>query len=415
MKSENELYLYLESLKNKPLPVPDQSVRILDFGMRNFEEGPDFCQALIQIGDSCRRGGIELHLKSKDWYRHYHHVNPLYTRVLLHLVWQDDLPVQTVFDYEGNSIPTVSLQNIRIPRKTLRAWVCPHHTLLRSFSDLELLGRRRREERQERFFSLIDLYGWNETLYRQLFRNLMYRKNIHLPVLLSWQNLKVQSPSLSPVEQEYMFMYRYGFLPPDPPADEYSRGYFDYMKKSGENNIRQTVPLYGCRPYNYPLRRIAGLLSLLDYFSYDPYGYFFSLWSSENKKMSVKKMINMVHEGMEQHRVSYWHFHSSWAKQVSKRISLIGKQRWKNIVFNTLLPLLYLQAVNLKHLEFANCIEEWIRTMPLMEGNYQERFIAGHIKMKPQNALQQYGLLYMYANCYAGSQKQCYQCLESMA
>lgn len=415
MKNENELYQYLENLKNRPLRWMGKTFRVLEFGQRNFEEGPDFCRALLKIGGDTCRGAIELHLKAKDWYRHYHHVNPLYKDVLLHLVWSNDLPVQSVFDHEGKSIPTIAIENMRIRQKRLLSWECPHRSKVFSHRDLEKLGRFRIENRQKKFDKMIDQYGWEETVHRQLFRNLMYRKNIHLPVLVNWEEMKKYGRERSIAEREYTVFYRYGFMPPDSKTDDYSRRYLQFVHNQSYPGERQKAPLYGCRPYNFPLRRIAGLLALYEYFGYDIYGTLYHLWKQNKAVMTVSRINNTLFNDMNQHSDSYWNFHSSWGKTLSRQIALIGKQRWKNIVYNTLLPLLYLRALTLNHQQFAQMITEWLHNMPLIEGNYQERFISGHINLKPQNACQQYGLLLMYSSCFADDSKHCDQCLKMLS
>ena len=54
--------------------------------------GPDVREALvIAPGGVPRAGDVEVHLRGSDFLRHGHHRDPAYDRVLLHLVWEDDL------------------------------------------------------------------------------------------------------------------------------------------------------------------------------------------------------------------------------------------------------------------------------------------------------------------------------------
>jgi len=413
LKNEKELYLYLENLKNKVFSHDGRKIKILEFGQRNFEEGPDFCRALVQIDDTRHRGAIELHLRAKDWYRHYHHINPLYDKVLLHLVWEDDVTVPTVFNNRGHLIPTLSIQKMKIRRKMLHSWICPHQKLLNSLDDLEYLGWQRTGQRIERFQVMIKKKGWEEALYHQLFRNLMYRKNIHLPVLVPLKELRKTGKEGVGEEREFAYFQRYHFMPPKI-SDEYSRRYRDYCLQRSSSEVINEHSLYGCRPYNYPLRRMAGLLILYDYFSYDFYGRIYSDWSRQNGKMEISQLIYHYYTQFDKHRTSYWHYHSSWGKTTTARVALIGKQRWKNILFNTLLPFLLIKARKSGHTDFAATIEKWIYSMPLMEQNYQERFIRSHLSFNPRKALHQYGLLLMYAGCFNHAQKDCSHCLEML-
>lgn len=63
---------------------------ILTPGIRNKGKGPDFTDAVIRIGDSERRGDVELHRKTSDWHLHGHNSDPAYGNVVLHAVDLDD-------------------------------------------------------------------------------------------------------------------------------------------------------------------------------------------------------------------------------------------------------------------------------------------------------------------------------------
>ncbi len=62
-----------------------QPLRILNPGTLNHNQGPDFLDAEIQIGDSRHHGHVELHIESGDWWQHGHHLDPHYNPVMLHV------------------------------------------------------------------------------------------------------------------------------------------------------------------------------------------------------------------------------------------------------------------------------------------------------------------------------------------
>lgn len=66
-------------------------IEIIDPGELNRGSGPDFGLACIRIGGIRFNGSIEIHLQASDWYRHVHHKDPAYNRVILHVVLDDDL------------------------------------------------------------------------------------------------------------------------------------------------------------------------------------------------------------------------------------------------------------------------------------------------------------------------------------
>ncbi len=59
---------------------------ILEQGIPNLSDGPDFLQATIQVGSIAWSGAIEIHLSSNSWEQHKHHLDPNYNQVILHVV-----------------------------------------------------------------------------------------------------------------------------------------------------------------------------------------------------------------------------------------------------------------------------------------------------------------------------------------
>jgi len=66
-------------------------------GYWNEGAGPDFRNAEFALGDAPRvRGDVEIHVAASDWNRHGHADDPMYGRVLLHVVLHNDLGEATV-------------------------------------------------------------------------------------------------------------------------------------------------------------------------------------------------------------------------------------------------------------------------------------------------------------------------------
>lgn len=70
-----------------------------------FDSGPDFLNARIEIGDVLFVGNVEIHIKSKDWYNHRHQIDPAYNTVILHVVLVNNCEVTI----DGKSVPTLEL------------------------------------------------------------------------------------------------------------------------------------------------------------------------------------------------------------------------------------------------------------------------------------------------------------------
>lgn len=61
-------------------------IEILDVGLHNIDEGPDFFNAKIKVDDKIWVGNIEVHTSSNDWNKHNHQHNKKYNSVILHVV-----------------------------------------------------------------------------------------------------------------------------------------------------------------------------------------------------------------------------------------------------------------------------------------------------------------------------------------
>src|SRR5215218_3203468 len=83
-------------------------------GRLNSNQGPDFLDAKIRIGETLFAGSVELHLKTSDWLRHGHQQDKNYNNVILHVVLQHDQLFQ-------NHIPVLELQS-RIPALLLERY-----------------------------------------------------------------------------------------------------------------------------------------------------------------------------------------------------------------------------------------------------------------------------------------------------
>lgn len=84
-------------------------IQIIHPGIPNQDQGPDFLQARIRIGDQLWAGHVEIHIRSSSWNLHGHERDPHYNNVILHVVWTDDQPVRTL---DGILIPCMTLEGI---------------------------------------------------------------------------------------------------------------------------------------------------------------------------------------------------------------------------------------------------------------------------------------------------------------
>src|SRR5262245_35658005 len=91
-----------------------EDLQIIFPGQFNRNQGPDFLQAKIRIGTTTWAGNVELHFKTSEWEKHNHHRDDNYNSVILHVVWEHDVPDQY-------SIPVLELKE-RISKLLLQRY-----------------------------------------------------------------------------------------------------------------------------------------------------------------------------------------------------------------------------------------------------------------------------------------------------
>ena len=68
-------------------------IRVVNPGLPNTGEAPDFTHAKMWIGETLWAGEVELHLSASSWHHHLHHLDRNYDAVILHVVWENDAEV----------------------------------------------------------------------------------------------------------------------------------------------------------------------------------------------------------------------------------------------------------------------------------------------------------------------------------
>ena len=98
--------------------VAGESITIINQGNYLQQTGPDFFNAQIVIGNQKWAGNIEIHIKSSDWYLHNHEQDTNYDTIILHVVWEHDVPV---FRKDNSEIPVLELKK-SIPKEILKSY-----------------------------------------------------------------------------------------------------------------------------------------------------------------------------------------------------------------------------------------------------------------------------------------------------
>jgi len=76
------------------LTYSGEPLHVVDPGVWNLEAGPDFKNAVVEIGITHRRivGDVEIHIHPSDWTSHGHSSDPAYSNVAVHATWLPGSP-----------------------------------------------------------------------------------------------------------------------------------------------------------------------------------------------------------------------------------------------------------------------------------------------------------------------------------
>ena len=171
-------------------------LRVVDPGVWNLESGPDFRDAVVEVGRSGTRlrGDVEIHLRPGDWSAHGHGADPAYARVVAHVTWYPgpvcaELPAHCVSVCLGDFLRTRSdfspdeIDLGAYPYASLPATARPCEAVFGRDPDLLLAvlraaGRRRLAGKARRLRALFVRRGDRaQTFYEEMMAAFGYKRN----------------------------------------------------------------------------------------------------------------------------------------------------------------------------------------------------------------------------------------------
>jgi hypothetical protein len=349
-----------------------EELNIIKQGVFNTDAGPDFLNAKVIIDGIEWFGHIEIHSKASDWYKHHHGKNPAYDNVILHVVFENDQPVNRK---DNTWIPTLDLSqrldfdlygNYRSLVSSISPVPCSYK--LPNVSDqvkISTLDKALIQRLESKGRLVIDLLkenngDWDETAYQLLAKNFGFKINseafLDLSKAIPYKYLKKHSDQLLQVEA--MLFGVGGFLKLND-SDEYSdilkREYsflrHKYQLEDRELNLSKWKFLR-LRPANFPTIRIAqfaaAIASVKNLFS--------CLLEIKNFKEAEKLFSAKLS--------AYWQTHYNFNKKDAFTNDGIGDSSIENLIINTVCPILAayrMETDGSKYLEQALALLENIR------------------------------------------------------
>ena len=449
-----------QRLRRDQLKTTDgQSVRIFHPGFISVEGGPDFGNAVLQIGDSppCS-GDVEIDLHSSGWRAHGHDRNPNFENVRLHVVWESlgvpkkhppTLALKSFLDAPLAEL-SLSLENepLRSLPETLRGKCSSPLRELGETQLTELLqaaARVRFQFKAEQFRARARHVGWELALWENLFRALGYKHNVwpmqHLAELKSrWSH-----GANSAFELQTRLLGVSGLLPDEltraqKSTDNYLRRVWDCWWRERDGFGDHILPraawkFHGLRPANHPQRRLAlaahwladeKLVSKIEDWcaatiSSSPLTPALAPPRGEGEKkaepqVSPTKLANSLREILEVEHDEFWSWHWTFkSARMQKPSPLLGDARVTDLAVNVILPWLWVRAVEGKNEELRQAMERLYLTWPAAEDNSvlklaRQRLLGAGKTRVLRTASAQQGLMQIVRDFCDHSNAVCDQC-----
>jgi len=189
-------------------------VRVVDPGRWNLEAGPDFRDAVLEIGAGRRRvrGDVEVHLRAADWSAHGHAADPAYANVVAHVTWHPSPPpasgalpprclrvcigdpLRTRPDFSPDEIDLTAYPYAKLPATSRPCETAFANSTDAALAMLRTAGERRLEGKARRFAALFVRKGDRaQVFYEEMMAAFGYKHNVApfraLAQTLPWRDL----------------------------------------------------------------------------------------------------------------------------------------------------------------------------------------------------------------------------------
>jgi hypothetical protein len=392
--------------------INNEDISILHVGEHNHDAGPDFFNCKIKLDTQIWIGNMEIHVKTSDWIKHKHEKDEAYNNVILHVVYENDLPQNK---QPIKNVPVIELKQLLsksiiekfeyfqrneselpcgrqikyVPDFTISAW-------------LQRLLIQRLENKMydiEKIFKFSNS-DYQETCYQLFASNFGFKINAEPFMLLARHTplalLLKHKTNLTQIEA--LLFGQAGFLNEDNNhpyylmlQNEYAFLSYKYQLKPLNKSIWKYLRL---RPANFPTLRIAQ----------------FSAFIHQSEHLFSKVLdINTIQDVFELFNVCaspYWHFHYSFTINASQGQAKLGISSIENIAINTIAPLHFFYGRQKSESKFEN------KALELLEQIHPEKnkLISGFSEfgVYPKNAIDSQGMIQLHHQ-YC-SQKKCLDC-----
>lgn len=319
---------------------------ILHPGRLNIDQGPDFSEAKIKLGNTIWVGNIEIHVNASQWNEHKHNGDPNYSNIILHVVWTSDVQIT---DKNGAPFPALELQPL-VSKIMLQHYdqlmqskgfvPCQDH--LPVLSEMGWLAWKERlvAERLERKATVVlELLKqannhWEEVFWWMLAKNFGMKVNV-----AAFEQMAKSIPVNVLAKHKYQLnqleaaLFGQSLLLNGDFKEDYpkllQREYKFLSTKYKLKQINKAPDFLRMRPANFPTVRLAQLAALV-----------FKSTHLFSRVLEIET-IDQLYALLDVTANDYWHYHYLFDELTEYRPKNIGRTMVDNIIINTIVPVLF--------------------------------------------------------------------------
>ena len=403
-----------------------EPIKIIYPGRVNDDRGADFRDAVIATSRGLITGDIEVHVKSSDWRVHQHHRDPVYNRVILHVVMWHDTEAATNL-HNGENVPIIALDKyIKSPTSqwcnvVYSPVIMPClNTVNRLPPDitaqlLDSAGEERFLAKAARFQADLAQIEASQCLYQGIMGALGYSKNklpfielagrLPLHLLQAMPQHKISDEECL-AQQQALLLGTAGLLPSQRHNRHQENKHDKWIDKL--EGLWASAPLtramsdnawqlFKVRPNNFPTRRIAAMSYLI--LRYKEKGILEQVVNMI-KETPVNKGHHRLENGLVVTTNGYWasHFDFGFSCRI-KNPTLLGIRRAADIVVNVLLPFTFAWGKVNSQPELGKKAVDLYCRYPRLVVNTVERHMTNQLRLDTSlvnSAQRQQGLIHIY-------------------
>lgn len=391
--------------------IAGENLQILKYGDYLQQSGPDFFNAQITINKQKWAGNIEIHVKSSDWYLHNHEKDANYDNVILHVVWEHNIPI---FRKDNTEIPVLEIK--KYVRKEIlehyKTLLCPKSWIycenqIANVDDFVWKNWQERLflERLERKCVAIDQLlsetknDWEAVLFCMLAKNFGLNTNadafLKIAKFIPFTVIRKERAETENLESLF---FGIADLFPKEPQDRYAKDLkkrYDYLiqKYQMKKAVIEPVQFFKHRPDNFPTIRLAQLAML-----YHRQQQLFSAMIDVKGKKELYQLLELTIS-------DYWQNHYQFDKESPKKKKQFSKSFIDLLAINTIIPIQFAYAKS-QGKEISESLLSLMKEIAAEKNVIVEKFSG--FGVKPKNAFETQSLLEL-KNEYC-NRSQCLHC-----